>query len=57
MAAWKQLLLALVVLVAAAAAWVKFFPGAPEILAGWGIEWAQTEVAAKQQRRGRAAAA
>lgn len=46
MAAWKQLLLALVVLVAAAAAWVKFFPGAPEILAGWGIEWAA--VTAKQ---------
>lgn len=46
MAAWKQLLLALVVLVAAAAAWMKFFPGAPEILAGWGIEWAA--VTAKQ---------
>ncbi len=40
MTAWKQLLLALVVLVAAAAAWVKFFPGAPEILAGWGLDWA-----------------
>lgn len=40
MTAWKQLLLALVVLVAAAAAWVKFFPGAPEILAGWGLGWA-----------------
>ncbi len=49
MAAWKQLLLALVVLVAAAAAWVKFFPGAPEILAGWGIDWAQTAVATKPQ--------
>ena len=49
MAAWKQLLLALLVVVAAAAAWVKFFPGAPEILAGWGIEWAQTAVAAKSQ--------
>ena len=36
MTAWKQPLLALVVLVAAAAAWVKFLPGAPEILAGWG---------------------
>jgi len=46
MAAWKQPLLALVVLVAAAAAWVKFFPGAPEILAGWGIDWAQTTVSA-----------
>ncbi|RLP26761.1 efflux RND transporter periplasmic adaptor subunit [Mesorhizobium sp. YM1C-6-2] len=40
MTAWKQLLLALVVLVAAAAAWVKFFPGASEILAGWGLGWA-----------------
>ena len=49
MAAWKQLLLALLVVVAAAAAWVKFFPGAPEILAGWGIDWAQTAVAAKSQ--------
>ncbi|MDQ2634115.1 MAG: efflux RND transporter periplasmic adaptor subunit [Pseudomonadota bacterium] len=49
MAAWKQLLLALVVLVAAAAAWAKFFPGAPEILAGWGIDWAGTAVDAKPQ--------
>ena len=48
MAAWKQLLLALVVLVAAAAAWLTFFPGAPEILSGWGIEWAQAKVAAKE---------
>ena len=52
MAAWKQLLLALVVLAAAAAAWVKFFPGATEILAGWGIGWAQTELAAKQPGEG-----
>jgi RND family efflux transporter MFP subunit len=50
MAAWKQLLLALVVLVAAAAAWVKFFPGAPEILAGWGIDWAQTTVSATPEK-------
>jgi RND family efflux transporter MFP subunit len=49
MAAWKQPLIALVVLVAAAAAWVKFFPGAPEILAGWGIDWAQTTVSATPQ--------
>ena len=41
MSIWKQLALCAVVLVAAAAAWVKFFPGAPEILASWGIEWAQ----------------
>ena len=47
MAAWKQLLLALVVLVAAAAAWAKFFPGAPEILASWGMDWARAAVDAK----------
>jgi RND family efflux transporter MFP subunit len=49
MAAWKQLLLALVVLVAAAAAWVKFFPGAPEILASWGMDWAIAAIPANQQ--------
>ena len=50
MAAWKQLLLALVVLVAAAAAWVKFFPGAPEILASWGIDWAVAATTPQQQQ-------
>ena len=43
MATWKQSLLAMAVLVAAAAAWVKFFPGAPEILADWGLDWAQDD--------------
>ncbi|MDH6233593.1 RND family efflux transporter MFP subunit [Mesorhizobium soli] len=40
MAAWKQIVFAIVLLAVAAAAWVRFFPGAPEILARWGIEWA-----------------
>jgi multidrug efflux pump subunit AcrA (membrane-fusion protein) len=40
MAAWKQFLIAAVIMVAAAAAWVRFFPGAPEMLASWGMEWA-----------------
>lgn len=40
MAAWKQIVFAVVLLAVAAAAWVRFFPGAPEILARWGIEWA-----------------
>ncbi|WP_315925299.1 efflux RND transporter periplasmic adaptor subunit [Mesorhizobium sp. SP-1A] len=40
MAAWKQILIAAVVLVIATAAWVRFFPGAPEILERWGIDWA-----------------
>lgn len=39
MATWKQLLLALVVVVVAAAAWIRFFPGAPDILARWGLDW------------------
>lgn len=52
MAAWKQLVLALVVLVAAAAAWVTFFPGAQQMLASWGVEWAEAAVAARQQQEG-----
>jgi multidrug efflux pump subunit AcrA (membrane-fusion protein) len=44
---WKQLALSVVVLVAAAAAWVKFFPGSTEILASWGVDapaWAAQSV-------------
>jgi len=52
MAAWKQILIALVALVVAAGAWVKFFPGAPDILAGWGLEWAVSSDAAKQPATG-----
>ena len=51
MAAWKQIAVSLVVLLAAAAAWVKFFPGAPEILARWGIDWAQAASAAGARSR------
>ncbi|AZO66525.1 efflux RND transporter periplasmic adaptor subunit [Mesorhizobium sp. M6A.T.Cr.TU.016.01.1.1] len=40
MATWKQIVFALVILVAAAAAWVRFFQGAPDVLARWGIDWA-----------------
>ena len=40
MSVWKQLALSLVVLIMAAAAWIKFFPGSDKILASWGIEWA-----------------
>jgi RND family efflux transporter MFP subunit len=44
MAAWKQLIFALAILVAATAAWVRFFPGAPELLNRWGIDWAHAAV-------------
>lgn len=40
MSSWKQIVLALVVVVVAAAAWARFYPGAPEVLARWGIDWA-----------------
>jgi RND family efflux transporter MFP subunit len=40
MATWKQIVLSLGILAAAAFAWVLFFPGASELLNRWGIEWA-----------------
>jgi RND family efflux transporter MFP subunit len=38
MSSWKQIVAALVILVAAVAAWARFYPGAPEILARWGMD-------------------
>jgi RND family efflux transporter MFP subunit len=40
MSFWKQIALSIAILVVAAAGWVAFFPGAPQVLARWGIEWA-----------------
>jgi RND family efflux transporter MFP subunit len=40
MSSWKQIVAALVILVAAVAAWARFYPGAPQILARWGLDWA-----------------
>src|SRR5262245_11066035 len=37
---WKQIALSIAILAVAAASWVAFFPGAPQVLARWGIEWA-----------------
>ncbi|PWJ93939.1 MULTISPECIES: efflux RND transporter periplasmic adaptor subunit [Mesorhizobium] len=60
MAAWKQILVALVVLVVAAAAWLRFYPGAPDVLVHWGIDWvyaaappAETGAANAKQANGR----
>src|SRR5690606_1209312 len=39
MAFWKQLLVSLVILLVAAGLWVRFFPGAPAMLANWGLDW------------------
>jgi RND family efflux transporter MFP subunit len=40
MSSWKQIVAALVILVIAVAAWARFYPGTPEILARWGMDWA-----------------
>jgi RND family efflux transporter MFP subunit len=42
MSSWKQIVAALVILVAAVAAWARFYPGAPQILARWGLDWTIT---------------
>jgi len=48
MAAWKQLVLALAILVAAGVLWFLFFPGAQQTLAGLGINIGSTEKAAHE---------
>ncbi len=40
MSVWKQIAFSVVLLVAAAVAWAKFFPGADKVLARWGMDWA-----------------
>ena len=40
MAAWKQIVLAIVIALVAAAGWVLFVPGSRAVLASWGIDWA-----------------
>jgi RND family efflux transporter MFP subunit len=57
MAAWKQLVIAIVLLAAAAFAWVRYYPGAPDILAGWGIEadWARAATSGSDEAGGQAA--
>ncbi|MDX8490641.1 efflux RND transporter periplasmic adaptor subunit [Mesorhizobium sp. VK22B] len=40
MPSWKQIVLAVVIVAAAAVAWARFYSGAPEVLARWGMDWA-----------------
>ncbi|MEJ6782275.1 efflux RND transporter periplasmic adaptor subunit [Aminobacter sp. Piv2-1] len=54
MAAWKQIVLAIVIVLAAAAGWVLFVPGSREVLARWGIEWAQASTKTEQAQAGKA---
>lgn len=39
MRTWKQIVVALVIVVAAVAAWARFYPGAHDVLARWGMDW------------------
>ncbi|MEO5326361.1 efflux RND transporter periplasmic adaptor subunit [Mesorhizobium sp. CC13] len=49
MAAWKQIVLAIVIVLAAAAGWVLFVPGSREVLARWGIDWAEASAGKTEQ--------
>jgi len=49
---WKQLLVSLVVIAAVAVAWARFFPGAPEVLARYGLEWMAPEGARQDEADG-----
>lgn len=40
MRTWKQIAVALVILAAAASGWARFYPGAPQMLSRWGLDWA-----------------
>ena len=52
MPGWKQIVLALVVLVAAAAAWARFYPGAPQVWrAGAIAPWAMVRRLQRSKRR------
>lgn len=52
MAAWKQLVVALVILIAAGVVWLFFFPDARQVLAGLGIGVATTENASTGEGTG-----
>lgn len=39
MSLWKQCLVGVIILAAAAVLWVRYYPGAPGVLAAWGIDW------------------
>ncbi|MFB9344881.1 efflux RND transporter periplasmic adaptor subunit [Aminobacter aganoensis] len=52
MAAWKQIVLATVIVLAAAAGWVLFVPGSRDVLASWGIDWARAATESTAQANG-----
>ena len=49
MSIWKQLAASIIVLLVAAGLWVRFFPGAADMLDAWGLDWASAAVPARPQ--------
>ena len=39
MSIWRQIALTLVVVLVAATVWARFYPGAGDQLARWGVDW------------------
>lgn len=39
MAFWKQALISLVIIAVAAIGWARYYPGAEDQLARWGLDW------------------
>ncbi|MBS3649951.1 efflux RND transporter periplasmic adaptor subunit [Pseudaminobacter sp. 19-2017] len=52
MAAWKQLAIAILLLAAAGFAWIRYYPGAPQIASQWGLDWAVQLAGAPEQPSG-----
>ncbi len=52
MSFWKQAVLSITILLVAAAGWVAFFPGAEQVLARWGIEWASAAAPGAGDKKG-----
>jgi RND family efflux transporter MFP subunit len=44
MSVWKQIVFSIVILLAAFVGWASFFPGASQVLARWGIDWANAAI-------------
>ena len=52
MSVWKQIVLSLVIVAVAVAAWARFVPGAGDILANWGMDWAVAATGAPDPEAG-----
>ena len=49
MSFWKQLALSVVVVLLAGGLWLRFFPGAPDMLQRWGLDWVVAAIPAGEK--------